>query len=135
MTIEKARVVPEDKIAARFAAFERDVPLHDQLPITLNNGRSVPTVHITCDGCGGQISGDRVRGRVVRSLQHVVTIEANGLCEPCNRLTPIHCRFRASGDKTFIEWIGSDGLWHAREHRQPTLAEKINSQVRHLLSQ
>jgi hypothetical protein len=109
--------------------------LHSQLPITLKNGESVPGVYVICNGCGNHISGDRVHGRVIRSLPHVVTIEANGLCEPCDRLTHIHCRFRASGDRTLIEWLGSNGRWHAREHRQPTLVEKITEQMRRLLSQ
>jgi hypothetical protein len=134
MTGDKAPAVREGNIAAWLTAYKGDAPLHSQLPITLKNGKSVPGVHITCNNCGSQISGDRVRGRVIQSLPHVVTIEANGLCEPCDRLTHINCRFRANGDETLIEWLGSNGLWHAREYRQPTLAEKITEKVHRLLS-
>lgn len=121
--------------SVRVTAFKWDAPLHSQFPITLKNGKSIPGVHVICNTCGSQLSGDRVRGRVVRSMPHVVTIEANGLCEPCDRLTQIHCRLRAGEDRTLIEWLGSDGRWHVRDYRQPTLAEKITKQICHLLSQ
>lgn len=132
MTAKKANVAREGKIAAWLAAFERDAPLHNQLPITLKNGKSVPNVHVTCSNCGGHISGDRVRGRITHWLPHVVTIEANGLCEPCDRLTHIDCRFRVSGGRTLIEWLGSNGLWYSRDYRQTTV-EKIAKHLRRLL--
>jgi len=120
-------------IAAWVAAYKRDLPLHNQFPIVLKNGKSVPGMHVICNNCGNHISGDRLRGRVIPSLPHVVTIDANGVCEPCDRLTHIDCRFRASGDEALIEWLGSTGLWQAREYRQPTLTEKITKRVRRLL--
>jgi len=120
-------------IAAWLSAFKRDAPLHSQMPIKLQNGKSVPGLNVICNNCGHSLSGDRVRGRVIRSLPHVVTIEANGLCEPCDRLTHVNCRIRATEDETLIEWLGGNGLWQAREYRQPTLAEKIARLVRRLL--
>src|SRR5437773_2635449 len=122
MTGNEARAVREGNVAAWLTAYKEDAPLHGQFPITLRNGKSVHGVHVICNKCCNHISGDRVRGRVIRSLPHVVTIEANGLCEPCDRLTHINCRLRANGNETLIEWLGSNGLWHAREYRQPSLA-------------
>lgn len=135
MTGNEARAVREVHVAAWLTAYKGDAPLHSQFPITLRNGKSVPGVHVICNNCGNHLSGDRVRGRAIRSLPHVVTIEANGLCEQCDRLTHINCRFRADGDEILIEWLGSNGRWHAREYRQPKLVEKIAEQVRRLLSQ
>lgn len=135
MTGKETPEVREGNIAAWATAYIGDAPLHCQFPIMLKNGKSVPGVHVICNSCGAHISGDRVRGRVIQSLPHVVTIEANGFCEPCDRLTHIDCRVRANRDETLIEWLGNNGLWYAREYRQPTLAEKITEQVRRLLSQ
>ena len=123
-----------ENIAAWRSAYKRDPSLRSQFPITLKNGKSVPGVHVICNNCGQHISGDRLRGRVIQSLPHVVTIDANGLCEPCDRVTHIDCRFRSDGKETLIEWLASNGLWQAREYRHPTLAEKITKYVRRLLS-
>jgi hypothetical protein len=134
MTGNEAPVGPERNFVAWFAAYKLDAPLHSQFPITLKNGKSVPGVHVICNSCCNHLSGDRLRGRIIQSLAHVVTIEANGLCEPCKRLTHVDFRLRANGDETLIEWLSSNGLWQAREYRQPTLKEKIANRVRHLLS-
>lgn len=128
------RPISDGTIAAWLSAYKRDAPLYSQMPITLKNGKSVPGVHVICNTCGNNLSGDRVHGRVVQSLPNVVTIAANGYCEPCDRLTHIDCRLRANGDETAIEWLAGNGIWQAREYRLPTLAEKIVKRVRCLLS-
>ena len=133
MTSNGAVAVGDGKIAAWLSAYKREAPLYSQMPITLQNGKSVPGLHVVCSSCGNQISGDRVRGRVVQSLPNVVTIAANGFCEPCDRITHIDCRIRTNGGETLIEWLASNGAWNAREYRQPTLAEKITRLVRRLL--
>jgi hypothetical protein len=123
----------DDKIAAYLAAYKVDAPLHRQLPVSLKNGKSVPGVQVICSTCGSSISGDRLRGRVLPSLAHVVTIDANGFCELCDRLTHVDFRVRANGDETLIEWLGGNGRWQAREYRQSTLSEKIVKHLRRLL--
>ena len=82
--------------------------------------------------CGNRISGDRVHGRLIQSLPHVLTVSANGCCEECDRLTHIGCRFRANANGAVVEWLASNGCWQARELRQPTLGEKIARGARHL---
>ena len=119
------KALSEAKLLGLMADFENEPPLHTQLPVQLVNGKSVPLVHVVCSMCGGTISGDRVHGRVIQSLPHVVTVSANGHCEPCNRMTHADCRFRAQASETVIEWLGSNGCWQVRELRQPTLAETI----------
>jgi hypothetical protein len=133
VTSNEEPAVRVGKIAAWLSAFGQDAPLHSQMPIKLKNGKSVPGFNVICNNCGHSLSGDRVHGRVIRSLPHVVTIEANGLCEPCDRITHIDCRIRANGGETLIEWLANNGTWNAREYRQFTLAEKIARLVRRLL--
>ena len=129
-----ARAVREGDVAAWLTSYKTDAPLHSQMPITLQNGKAVPGVHVVCSSCGNRISGDRVRGHVIQSLPHVVTIAANGFCGPCDRLTHIDCRFRATADETVVEWLASNRCWQAKEMRQPTLGEKITEYLRRLLS-
>jgi hypothetical protein len=114
-------------------AFANEPPLHTQFPIKLINGKSVPGVHVVCSCCNGQISGDRIHGRVIQSLQHVVTVSANGYCQACDRMTHIDCRFRARKDETLIEWLATNGHWQARELRQPTVVEKLIRGARRLM--
>ena len=130
MTDKKA--ISDAKTRGWLAEFESDPPLHKIFPVTLINGTSVPGIHIVCSNCSGSISGDRIRGRVIKSLPHVLTVSANGYCEKCDRLTHVDCRFRSSADGTLIEWLAANGCWQARELRQPTLAEKIARGARRL---
>ncbi len=126
-------VASEISVAAWLAAYKQDEPLYSHMPIELNNGTSVPGLHVVCKTCGSNISGDRVRGRVIQSLPHVVTIAANGFCAPCDRLTHIDCRLRANTDETLIEWLGSNGIWQGRAFRPPTLSEKLARWMRRML--
>jgi hypothetical protein len=113
-------------------AFKNEPPLHTAFPVTLSNGKMVPSIHVVCSKCDAQISGDRIHGRVVQSLPHVLTISANGYCDECDRLTHIQCRFRTNDRETLVEWLGSNGYWQARKLRQPTLVEKIARGARRL---
>lgn len=115
-------------------AFASEPPLHTAFPVTLANGKSVPNIHVVCSCCSGHISGDRVHGRVIQSLPHVITISANGYCEQCNRMTHIDCRFRTTSDETVIEWLADNGHWQARKMEQPTLARKIERGARRLMA-
>jgi hypothetical protein len=133
MSGNEAPAIRDDHIAGWLSTYKRDAPLYSQFPVTLKNGKSVPGVHVVCNTCRGRISGDRVRGRVIQSLPHVVTVSANGYCEQCDRMTHIDCRFRANADETVVEWLASNGYWQAKEMRQPTLGEKITQRVRRLL--
>jgi hypothetical protein len=123
----------EAKARAWITAFECEQALYTQFPIRLANGKSVPGVHVVCSCCNGHISGDRVHGRVIQSLPHVVSVSANGYCEQCNRMTHIDCRFRAQKDETLIEWLASNGHWQARELQQPTVVERITRGARRLV--
>ncbi len=122
----------EAKALAWMTAFASEPSLHTQFPVRLLSGKSVPGVHVVCSECGNRISGDRVRGRVIQSLPHVITISANGYCDVCKRMTHIDCRFRSEGQQSTVEWLGSNGYWQAREMRKPTLSEKIALGVRRL---
>jgi len=122
----------EAKALAWTTAFAGDPALHSQFPVRLMNGKSVPGLHVACRKCGSPLSGDRVRGRVIQSLPHVVTVTANGYCDVCKRMTHIDCRFRTQGQQSIVEWLGSNGYWQAREMRKPRLPEKIFRDVRRL---
>ena len=95
-------------------ALRAEDPLYTSFPVTLPNGGLIKNFVGLCSGCKRTISGDRVRGRVMWSLPTVATVEANGYCNECKKVTHLHCRFRAH-EKTYkVEWIGSDGNWYAR---------------------
>ena len=132
MTDKKVAPIPEAKVREWIAAFEADPPLPTAFPVTLSNGTQVPGVHLVCSQCGNSISGDRVHGRTVQSLPHVLSVSASGYCAECDRLTHIDCRFRARTRDTLVEWLGTNGYWQAKELRQPTLVEKIGRCLRRL---
>lgn len=130
MTDEKA--ISDAKTQGWLAAFESDPPLQKLFPVTLINGTSVPGIHIVCSNCSGTISGDRIHGRVNKSLPHVLTVSANGYCQECDRLTHVDCRFRSNADGSVVEWLAANGCWQARELRRPTMGEKIARGARRL---
>lgn len=130
MTDKKA--MSEAKTRGLMKDFESEPPLHSLFPLTLSNGKTVPAIHIVCSKCDAQISGDRIHGRVIQSLPHVITISANGLCDVCQRMTHIDCRFRSDPNGTAVEWLAANGYWQARELRQPTLGEKVARGARRL---
>ena len=129
------RVVSEAKVLGWIKSFESDPELHTQFPVTLKNGKTVPAIGVRCTKCGNLIDNETVHGRVVQSLPHVVTVEANALCVACDRLTHIDCRFRVNGDDAVVEWLGSNGQWMAKDYRAPTLGEKITGDLRRLVAQ
>ena len=118
------RPVPEATVQGWLADFENDPPLYAQFPVQLSNGTKVPGIHVVCPGCKACLSGDRVRGRLVRSLSTVVTVTANGKCVQCGRITNVVARFRSQGEQTVIEWLGTDGRWRARDLR-PSFLTKV----------
>ena len=118
------RPVPEATVQGWLADFENDPPLYAQFPVQLSNGTKVPGIHVVCPGCKACLSGDRVRGRLVRSLSTVVTVTANGKCVQCGRITNVVARFRSQGKQTVIEWLGTDGRWRARDLR-PSFLTKV----------
>lgn len=115
---------PEATVRQWVASFQAEPPLHTLFPLVLPNGKSIPGVHIVCSKCQERISGDRVHGRVIQSLAHVVTVDANGHCVRCNRLTNVRCRFRAEGQNVTVEWPDSAGQWHCADYRIPTRWER-----------
>lgn len=126
-------VMSDAKARAWISEFQNEPPLHTLFPLTLSNGKTVPSIHVVCSCCDGRLSGDRIHGRVVQSLAHVVTVAANGYCEQCERMTHIDCRFRTIRDETVVEWLASNGRWQARQLRQPTVVEKITRGAHRLL--
>lgn len=124
--------VSEAKTLAWTAEFKNEPPLHTLLPMKLANGESVPSVHVVCMRCGNRISGDRVHGRLIQHLPHVLTVSATGYCQQCEHLTHVDCRFRFNQMGTVVEWLAANGHWQARELRQPTLAEKVARGARRL---
>ena len=118
------RPVPEATVQGWLADFENDPPLYAHFPVQLSNGTKVPGIHVVCPGCKACLSGDRVRGRLVRSLSAVVTVTANGKCVQCGRITNVVARFRSQGKQTVIEWLGTDGRWRARD-LQPSFLTKV----------
>lgn len=125
--------VHPDTARAWSAAFEADLPLYQQFPIALKNGKKVPGVRVVCGTCDQHITGDRLRGRVMRLIPHVVTVAANGYCVCCERLTHVDFRIRASADTTVVEWLARNGQWQAREIYQLTIFERVTAIVRRLL--
>lgn len=115
------------------AAFERDAPLFEQLPLRLPNGKSVPAIHIVCSTCKCRLSGDRVHGRVVQSLAHVITVTANAMCTRCDRITHIDCRFRTDEQDAILEWL-ANGRWQARPMRPGSIRGRVVEAVRRLLA-
>lgn len=126
--------VPDSRVLGLIAAYERDATLASQFPLRLGNGKEVPAMRISCSCCGASLPDETVHGRVFRSLPHVVTVDANGWCEPCNRLTHLDCRFRVSTELTTVEWLGSNGRWVAREYRQPNWIEGLLARVHRMLA-
>lgn len=125
---------PEAIVEQWVAAFRADPPLHTLFPVVLNNGKSVPGVNIVCSTCRDSLSGDRIHGRVVQSLPHVVTVHANGYCQRCNRLTNVRCRFRTEGRDAVVEWPGSDGRWRRMEYLVPTRWQRLAKHWRRFLA-
>lgn len=122
---ENVRVPTEQVVRGWLAAYEADLPLFRQFPLRLVNGKSISGIHVVCTLCGDRLSGKRVRGRVIQSLPHVVTVTANGMCECCDRLTHIDCRFRALRHATVVEWLRTNGQWQAREIQPTSLSERV----------
>ena len=115
---------------AWITAYETEVPLHALFPIRLTNGKRVQGIHLICSRCGNAISGNHLRGRVAEPLPHVVMVTANGMCARCNHLTHVDCRFRATANKTVVEWRGPSGNWYSRKMRPQPLLEEIVGRVR-----
>jgi len=115
-------------------AFERDPPLFTQFPVTLKNGRSIPGVHVVCSSCRCTISGDRVHGRAIQSLPHVISVRANSMCTRCDRMTHIDFRFRADREIAVVEWLASNGRWQARPILPRSLPVRLGDAFRRLLT-
>lgn len=125
-------VVSDAKVQSWVDAYATDEPLYKQFPLNLVNGKTVPGVRVICTTCEDRLTGDRLRGRVVQSLPHVVTVTANGYCHVCDRLTHVDCRFRANPGVTIVEWLRTNGTWQAREIRPSTLFERATGLVRRM---
>lgn len=70
--------------------------IQDQLPVALENGSVVETLHGHCSRCGSQLRRRDVRGAVRRSIRGY-TVTAFGMCVSCNLLTPLMCDLVVSG--------------------------------------
>lgn len=125
---------PEATVRKWIDSFRADPPLHTLFPVKLQNGKSVPAVHIVCSTCRDSLSGDRIHGRVVQSLPNVITVDANGYCQRCNRLTNVRCRFRTEGQDAVVEWPGSDGRWRRMEYLVPTRWQRLAKHWRRFLA-
>ncbi len=132
--LKKGCNTPEREVRDWIAAFERDPPLFMQFPLSLRNGKSIPGVHVVCSACHCQISGDRVRGRVIQYLPHVATIRANAMCTRCDRITHVDCRFRADGKIAVVEWLGTNGRWQSRLMQPQSIRARIADAFRRLLA-
>jgi hypothetical protein len=132
--IEKDCTTSAREVRDWIAAFERDPPLYSQFPLTLQNERSIPGLHVVCSTCQCTISGDRVRGRAMQSLPHVVTVIANAMCTRCDRITHINVRFRADGEIAVVEWLGRNGRWQARPMQPRSLRVRLGDAFRRLLT-
>lgn len=126
------REVREETARGWMAAFNSDEPLYKQFPVRLINGKTVPGIRVVCSPCGQHLTGDRLRGRVVQSLPHVVSVSANGMCVVCERLTHVDFRLRAHPGETMVEWLATNGQWQAKEVRPSTLLERAFGVVRRL---
>lgn len=126
------REISEETARGWMAAFNSDEPLYKQFPVRLINGKTVPGIRVVCNPCGQHLTGDRLRGRVVQSLPHVVSVSANGMCVVCERLTHVDFRLRAHPCETVVEWLATNGQWQAKEVRPSTLLERVVGAARRL---
>jgi hypothetical protein len=109
----KGNDMPAD-VRAWITAFQSDAPLYKSFPLILPNGGRVTKFSGVCSACEQLIDPEMVRGRVMWSLPTVATVEGSGYCSACQRITHLHCRFRAHGTTYKVEWPGSDGRWHTK---------------------
>lgn len=87
-------------------------PIREQLP-QRTRGHTVRAMRARCPACRELLPDDRLRGRIVPIGETRLLIEAAGLCDGCQRLTPM--RYRVTEDGR-LERLGSRGGWVAVSH-------------------
>lgn len=74
-------------------ATERDLqllemaPLASYLPLTYRNGACWESLKCECQGCDKPLDDNLVRGIVVKHGDHMVAVEASGVCHECRLIT------------------------------------------------
>ncbi len=79
------------EVQAWIRAIESDQTLCLSSPLVLPNGEQVTTLTGVCSACNQAIEPAMVRGRLLWSLPTVATVEGNGYCSTCQRITHLHC--------------------------------------------
>jgi len=132
---DRDRVPAPHHLKAWADAYQRDPPLYTLPPVTMGNGAKLPGIVCVCSGCGKPVDRECARGRVAWSLPTVVTVEATGYCQPCSRITRIHCRFREHGKAYQLEWLGPGDHWRrAIIVHAPTIWSRIVSWLKALIA-
>lgn len=94
-----------------------------QMPIRFANGAHFDVRHGHCANCGAAIPDGDVRGVLVRTSPHMTSVEAAGLCGPCNGITRFIYRFhddlRVSGPNP------ADGKWSTWSVRSRSILERV----------
>lgn len=81
-----------------------------QMPVRFKNGATWDQLSGECKSCGKDINHRCFTGRIARLVESVATVEAVGVCPPCQLVTRFHYRLhddmRISGltDKGWAQW-------------------------------
>lgn len=129
MPTDTEQAIPVE-VQGWITAFRSEQPLYKSFPILLPNGGRVNKFTGICSGCKEAIDHEMVRGRVMWSLPTVATVEANGYCHSCQKITHLHCRFRAHGQTYKVEWPDLDGRWYAKVATQTPWWRRVVQIVR-----
>lgn len=92
-----------------------------QFPVTFDNGAVWNKLTCACRGCGETLPDDQVRGAIIRRSEHMASIEASGVCYPCNLLTRYVYRLyddrRITGPR--------NGQWQTWYAKPPSVFQRI----------
>lgn len=85
--------------------------IKSQLPITFDNGNKWTHFEGSCVCCNLVIEDDQIFGELIPFNEKLVTVEAVGVCKPCNLVTPFLVRLHS--DMTISAPI--NGIWERRK--------------------
>lgn len=110
-------------------ALYEEPSIASQMPVSFKNGARWDSVDGFCPCCKSPVPADQLRGRVWRPNDHLVEIDAMGLCSPCRMLIPF--RYRLHDDLSLSGVL--KGQWQ-RWRAQPSAWARVKKWLRTLLS-
>lgn len=111
---------------------KRDLELLDmpsiasQMPVVFANGAQWEGLQCECQGCNRVLPENDVRGAVIKQSEHMVAIEASGVCVGCNLLTRFVYRLY---DDMRITGPRESG-WQTWGGKKPSLLQRIRQFIR-----